>query len=120
MNSTAVWIDMNDSFMTGCYLHCSGLGLALKGSVNTIINVHAATNWHGIPGGGVWSQSGATNNRLIGCYMDGATLVVDDPNNFMYTDGYFLGVGGEGTASALSDTSALEAYGGGQAPTATL
>ena len=92
--------------MTGCYLHCSGLGLALKGSVNTIINVHAATNWHGIPGGDVWSQSGATNNRLIGCYMDGATLVVDDPNNFMYTDGYFLGVGGEYAASALSATAA--------------
>ena len=101
MNSTAVWIDMNDSFMTGCYLHCSGLGLALRGSVNTIVNVHAATNWHAIPGGGVWSQSGATNNRLIGCYMDGATLVVDDPNNFMYTNGYFLGVGGESSAFPL-------------------
>jgi hypothetical protein len=28
------------------------------------------------------------------CYMDYSTLVVDDPNNFMYVDGYFLLGGG--------------------------
>jgi hypothetical protein len=38
----------------------------------------------------VWSRSGASNNRMLGCYMDFSTLVVDDPKNFMYADGYFL------------------------------
>jgi hypothetical protein len=48
-----VWIDSNDSFMSGCYLHCSGMGLVLAGSVNTIINTHVSTNWGWLPNEGV-------------------------------------------------------------------
>jgi hypothetical protein len=42
---TAVVLEDNDSYMSGCYIHCVGLGLELQGSVNTILNTHFATNW---------------------------------------------------------------------------
>jgi len=45
MNGTAVVLEDNDSYMSGCYIHCVGLGLEIQGSVNTIINTHFATNW---------------------------------------------------------------------------
>ena len=38
-------LEDNDSYMSGCYIHCVGLGLELQGSVNAIINTHFATNW---------------------------------------------------------------------------
>ena len=84
-----VWIDTNDSYMTGCYLHCTAMGLHLGGSVSTIINNHFTTNWDW-SGGGVYLPSGVDNNRFIGNYFDFTTLVVDDPLDFLFTDGYFL------------------------------
>ena len=34
---------MNDSYMSGCYLHCAATGLFLGGSVNVILNTHFTT-----------------------------------------------------------------------------
>jgi hypothetical protein len=41
----------------------------------------------------VYVPTGAGNNRMIGCYLDYSTLVLDDPQHFLFTDGYFLFAG---------------------------
>ena len=82
-----------DSYMSGCYLHCAATGLHLGiiagGSVNVILNTHFTTGWDW-NGSGVYLPSGVNNNRMIGNFFDFSTLVVDDPKDFLFTDGYFL------------------------------
>jgi hypothetical protein len=49
--------------------------------------IRRSWDWNG---GGVYLPSGVDNNRLIGNYFDFCTLVVDDPQDFLFTDAYFL------------------------------
>lgn len=65
------------------------MGLHLGGSVNIILNTHFTTNWDW-SGGGVYLPSGVNNNRMLGNYFDFTTLVIDDPKDFLFADGYFL------------------------------
>ena len=89
--SYGVQINSNDHYMEDTIIFAAKTGLSVGGAANYFAGVHV---W--FPGNQA-DQFDATaflvsgsQNRFVGCYVDGSRLVLNNPDQVTFTQGFFL------------------------------
>lgn len=90
-SGTAIELASTDNAVTDVAIFSAEIGIIIRGRANIITGVHCynkATSFGGI---GILVKSAQT--RIENCYIDYNTIVLEDPNQVVISNGYFLGDG---------------------------
>ncbi|KAH7314951.1 hypothetical protein KP509_21G028100 [Ceratopteris richardii] len=108
-SGTAIRLDSNDNDVTDVVIFSAQIGIEVLGQANIMKGVHCYNKATGWGGTGIMIKKGATQNRIIGCYMDYTGIVLEESNRITISNSYFLGdafillkAGTSGTAFGLS------------------
>ncbi|KAH7314958.1 hypothetical protein KP509_21G028400 [Ceratopteris richardii] len=108
-SGTAIRLDSNDNGITDVVIFSAQIGIEVLGQANIMTGVHCYNKATGWGGTGIMIRKGATQNRIIGCYMDYTGIVLEESNRITISNSYFLGdafillkAGRSGTAFGLS------------------
>ncbi|KAL7131340.1 hypothetical protein ABFS83_13G190900 [Erythranthe nasuta] len=88
---TAIDIASTDNAVTDVAIFSAATGIILRGRANVITDVHCynkATYWGGV---GILVKS--AQNRIVNSYLDYNSIVIEDPDQVLVSNGFFLGDG---------------------------
>eukprot|EP00250_Pteridium_aquilinum_P005638 c15703_g2_i1 orf=3-1568(-) len=88
---TGIVLAGNDNAITDVTIFSAQIGIEVIGQANIITGVHCynkATGWGGV---GIMIRQGASQNRILGCYLDYTGIVLEDTRQITITNSFFLG-----------------------------
>ncbi len=91
-SGTAIDLASNDNAVTDVAIFSAAIGIVLRGQANILNGVHCynkATFFGGI--GILVKLAGNSQTRIVNCYLDYNSIVMEDPVQVHVTNGFFLG-----------------------------
>ncbi|KAL0398097.1 UNVERIFIED_CONTAM: Polygalacturonase QRT3 [Sesamum radiatum] len=88
---TAIDIASTDNAVTDVAIFSAAIGIVLRGRANIVTGVHCYNKATFFGGVGILVKS--AQNRIVDSYMDFNSIVMEDPDQVLVSNGFFLGDG---------------------------
>ncbi|KAL0363761.1 UNVERIFIED_CONTAM: Polygalacturonase QRT3 [Sesamum calycinum] len=88
---TAIDIASTDNAVTDVAIFSAAIGIILRGRANIVTGVHCYNKATFFGGVGILVKS--AQNRIVDSYMDFNSIVMEDPDQVLVSNGFFLGDG---------------------------
>ncbi|KAH6756861.1 Pectin lyase-like superfamily protein [Perilla frutescens var. hirtella] len=90
-SATAIDIASTDNAVTDVVIFSAAIGISLRGRANIVTGVHCYNKATFFGGVGILVKS--AQNRIVDSYLDFNSIVVEDPDQVVIANGFFLGDG---------------------------
>ncbi|KAL8508617.1 hypothetical protein ACS0TY_019026 [Phlomoides rotata] len=105
-SGTAIDIASTDNAITDATIFSAATGIILRGRANIVTGVHCYNKATFFGGVGILVKSG--QNRISSPYLDFNSIVIEDPDQVIVSNGFFLGDGNIVLKSVSGRVSGLE------------
>lgn len=90
-SGTAIDLASTDNAITDAAIFSAATGIILRGRANIVTGVHCYNKATAFGGIGILVRS--AQNRIFGPYLDFNSIVIEDPDQVIVSNGFFLGDG---------------------------